>query len=133
AFVSLLLGIVLLPESLPDEARETAPMRIGDLNPFRLIGEMGRKPGLGWLLLVLCLFNFAFNGINSTETLFLIEKFAAQPWQAGALLVLAGITVAAAEPVGQPLVGGYGGAAAGPFTAAWPAPGGRAHWSSRSF
>src|SRR5262249_15398184 len=97
AFASMLLGFVLLPESLPAAARETARLRGGDLNPFGSIGAMGRKPGLGSLLLVLCLFNFAFNGINSTETLFLIEKFAAQPWQAGSLLVLVGITISVVQ------------------------------------
>jgi DHA1 family tetracycline resistance protein-like MFS transporter len=35
--------------------------------------------------------------INSTQTLFLIEKFTAQPWQLGALLVIAGITVAVVQ------------------------------------
>jgi multidrug resistance protein len=108
ALLSMLLGIMLLPESLPSESRETAPMRVGDLNPFGSIGEMARKPGLGPLLLVLCLFNFAFNGINSTETLFLIEKFAAQPWQAGALLVLAGIAIAVVQRLVPHVVPRYG-------------------------
>jgi hypothetical protein len=40
---------------------------------------MARKPSLGLLLFVLCLFNFAFNGINSISSLFTIQKFAAQP------------------------------------------------------
>lgn len=108
ALASMLLGLVLLPESLPGEARETTPMRLGDLNPFGSIGEMARKPGLGWLLLVLCLFNFAFNGINSTETLFLIEKFAAQPWQAGAMLVIAGIAIVVVQRLVPHLVLRYG-------------------------
>jgi len=108
SLVSMLLGIVVLPESLPSESRETTPMRVGDLNPFGSIGEMARKPGLGLLLLALCLFNFAFNGINSTETLFLIEKFAAQPWQVGALLVLAGIAIAVVQRLVPHLVPRYG-------------------------
>jgi hypothetical protein len=43
--------------------------------------------------LVTGLFNFAFNGINSTSTLFVIEKFSAQPWHLSLLLGLAGIAV----------------------------------------
>jgi MFS family permease len=43
---------------------------------------------------VLCLFNLGFNAMNSTETLFLINKFAAQPWQIGLLLVLIGAAIA---------------------------------------
>jgi DHA1 family tetracycline resistance protein-like MFS transporter len=108
SFLSMLLGFVLLPESLPSEARETIPMRVGDLNPFGSIGQMARKPGLGALLLVLCLFNLAFNGINSTETLFLIEKFAAQPCQAGALLVFAGIAIAVVQRLVPHVVPRYG-------------------------
>ena len=57
------------------------------------IVEMARKPGLGWLLIVTCLFNFAFNGINSTSTLFVIEKFSAQPWHVSLLLMLAGAAI----------------------------------------
>jgi MFS family permease len=91
--VGALLGLALLPESLPAARRETAPLRLRDLNPFGSIGAMARRPGLGRLLLALSLFHLAFNGINSTETLFLIEKFAAQPGQVGALLVLLGITI----------------------------------------
>jgi MFS transporter, DHA1 family, tetracycline resistance protein len=93
AFLNVLLGIFILPESLPLERRETARMRLKDFNPIVAIIEMARKPGLGWLLLVTGLFNFAFNGINSTSTLFVIEKFSAQPWHLSLLLGLAGIAV----------------------------------------
>jgi DHA1 family tetracycline resistance protein-like MFS transporter len=97
SLLNLLLGFVFLPESLPRERRETAPIHANDLNPLVSIGKMARKPGLGLQLLVLCLFNFAFNGINSTEALFLIQKFAAQPWQVGLQIVLIGITIAAVQ------------------------------------
>ncbi len=97
SLLNVLLAFFLLPESLPKVRRETAPIHVSDFNPFTSIGAMIRRPTLGVLLLVLCLFNFAFNGINSTQTLFLIDKFDAQPWQAGLLLVLAGITVAAVQ------------------------------------
>jgi DHA1 family tetracycline resistance protein-like MFS transporter len=93
SFLSLILGFFLLHESLPKEQRETAPIRPVDINPFASIGAMARKPRLGLLLLVLCLFNFAFNGINSTQTLFVIDRFDAQPWQVGLLLTLIGIVV----------------------------------------
>jgi MFS transporter, DHA1 family, tetracycline resistance protein len=91
--IGWLLAFFLLPESLPQEQRETAPIRLNDLNPFAAISVMARKPGLGGLLLVLCLFNFAFNSINSTQTLFIIDKFDAQSSQVGLLLVLIGIAV----------------------------------------
>lgn len=104
ALANLLLGLVALPESLPRERRAMAALRLADLNPIVSIGEIARKPDLGRLLLALCLFNLAFNGINSTETLYLIDTFAAQPRQIGALLVLAGVTVALVQRVVQPLV-----------------------------
>lgn len=94
SFANVILGIFLLPESLPAERRETTPMRARDFNPIVAIFEMARKPGLGWLLLVTCLFNFAFNGINSTGSLFMIDKFDAQSWQVGLLMTLSGVSLA---------------------------------------
>jgi MFS transporter, DHA1 family, tetracycline resistance protein len=93
SFLNVLLGLFILPESLTVDRRETAPMRASDFNPIVAIFEMARKPGLGWLLLVTAMFNFAFNGINSTSTLFFIQKFAAQPWHLSLLLGLAGVAV----------------------------------------
>ncbi|MGB8213604.1 MAG: MFS transporter [Anaerolineales bacterium] len=95
SFLNVLLGFFILPESLPKERRETAPMRPGDYNPIVALIEMARKPGLGWLLLVMGLFTFAFNGINSISTIFVIQKFSAQPWHLSLLLGLAGIAVGA--------------------------------------
>ena len=97
SFLNVLLGFFILPESLPKERRETAPMRFKDFNPIVAIFEMGRKPGLGWLLVILCLFNFGFNGISSTTSLFVIQKFDAQPWQVGSLLVSGGIALAVVQ------------------------------------
>jgi len=91
--------VFLLPESLPKERRETSRMRASDLNPFASIMALARLPTLGHLFLALCLFNFAFNGINSTQSLFLIDKFAVQPGQLGAMMVVGGITVAVVQAV----------------------------------
>jgi DHA1 family tetracycline resistance protein-like MFS transporter len=105
SILSLLLVYFYLPESLPKEHRQTTAIRLNDLNPFASISAIVRLPTLGMLFLGLCLFNFAFNGINSIQTLFLIEKFAAQPWQLGALLAIAGVTVAVVQAVlVQPMV-----------------------------
>jgi len=108
ALLSLLLCLLALPESLPREQRTTAALRLTDLSPFVAIGTMARRPTLGRLLLTLCLFNLAFNGINSTETLYLIDTFAAQPQQIGALLVLAGIAVMLVQRSIPPLVRRFG-------------------------
>ena len=94
SFLNVLLGLFILPESLPKEKRDTTPMRLRDYNPIVSILEMARKPGLGWLLLVTSLFNFGFNGINSTSALFFIHKFAIQTRQVSLLMMLAGASIA---------------------------------------
>jgi DHA1 family tetracycline resistance protein-like MFS transporter len=94
ALANLLLGIFFLPESLPPEQRKIEPLRLNDLNPLSAIGEMGRRPGLGRILVVLCLFNLAFNGVTSTESLFLIHKFNALPREVGLLLASYGVATA---------------------------------------
>ncbi len=91
SLLSLILGFFWLPESLPVEQREHKPIRLNDLNPLVAIGSMARKPGMGILMIVLCIFNFAFSGIGSVETLFMIQRFAAEPWQVGLRLTLIGI------------------------------------------
>jgi len=94
SLINLALGLFFLPESLPAEKRQADPMSYEDINPFKSIIDMARKPALGELLLVLSLFNFAFTGVVSTETLFYIHKFDALPGQIGLLLALYGIAVA---------------------------------------
>lgn len=101
---SLLCSYYWLPESLPTAQRSTAALAIADFNPLATIGSVVRYPGLGRLIASFCLFNFTFSGINSIETLFLIEKFGAQPWQIGVLLVLAGLTIIGVQRIVQKLV-----------------------------
>ena len=50
--MNVLLGYFLLPESLPKERRSAVPLRASDFNPVAAIVEMGRKPGLGGLLVI---------------------------------------------------------------------------------
>jgi MFS transporter, DHA1 family, tetracycline resistance protein len=95
--VNVLIGFLILPESLPKERREATPIRPGDFNPITTISEMARKPGLGWLLGVWCLFNFALNGIGSISSLFYIDKFDVQPWQVGSILVFGGAALAVVQ------------------------------------
>ena len=106
--VSLLLSLFWLPESLPPEQREARRLRLGDFNPFGAILDFFSRRGLGSLMLVICLFNFGFQGISSTEPLFLIECFAAQPWQLWALLACAGVTLVLVQRLVGPLVARFG-------------------------
>ncbi len=93
SLISVTLGFFFLPESLPLDRREKSPIRLNDLNPFLAIGEMGRKPNLLTLLIAMCLFNLAYQGFSSIQTLYAIRTFEAQPWHMGLLLVLAGVVV----------------------------------------
>ena len=94
SLVSAALVLFILPESLPREKRETTRLRPNDLNPLASISFMMRKPGLGLLLAVYLLFNFAFDGSNSTTGVFLMQKFSVQPWQIGVFFVVVGISTA---------------------------------------
>jgi DHA1 family tetracycline resistance protein-like MFS transporter len=116
AFVSaavLVLGALvsyfLLPESLPKEHQNPAPMRLRDFNPIHAILEMGRKPGLGWLLVAYALFAIGFNGVQSTAALFYIDKFLADPAQVGTIITAAGIAIGFVQfLLVQPIVRRFG-------------------------
>lgn len=106
--IGLLIGLFWLPESLPSEQREARRLRLDDFNPFGAIIRFSVRPGLGILILVICLFNFGFQGASSTEALFLIERFAVQPWQLGALLICTGVTIVLVQRSVGPLVARFG-------------------------
>jgi DHA1 family tetracycline resistance protein-like MFS transporter len=91
SFLNVLLAFFFLPESLPVEKRQTTPLILRDYNPFASIGDMARKPGLGMLLLISAIFGFAFDGVNSTSALYLIEKYTAQTWQVSLALTILGV------------------------------------------
>ena len=94
SLLSAVVGYFILPESLPKEKREKTPPQLGDLNPFASAFEMLRRPSVGGLLITQCLFFFVFNGNNSIVPVFMIEKFAVQPWQLAVLFAVGGITMA---------------------------------------
>ena len=94
SLLSAVTGYFILPESLPVEKRETRPLRLADLNPFGSILELLRRPIVGSLLVAQCLFFFVFNGNNSMLSVFVIEKFAVQPWQLALLFAIGGISMA---------------------------------------
>lgn len=94
SLVSVLFIYFNLPESLPQEKRVQTPLKLNDFNPFASILDMARKPGLGIIILVSMLFNFTFDGINSTLGLFSIDKFAALPWAIGMAYLVSGMAIA---------------------------------------
>jgi multidrug resistance protein len=92
--VSTGLVYFLLPESLPKERRATTPLKLNDFNPFASVAQMAFKPGLGIILLVILLFNFSFDGVNSVTGVFLKNKFSTSPLTLGLLMVCVGIATA---------------------------------------
>lgn len=91
--LGMLVSFFLLPETLPKDQRNTAPLRPRDFNPISAIFEMARKPGLAWLLLAFALFTLAANGVNSTASIFYIVKFDADPGQVGSIITVAGVAL----------------------------------------
>jgi MFS transporter, DHA1 family, tetracycline resistance protein len=94
ALANMCVGFFLLPESLPRGRRVTAPMQFKDFIGFLSIRDVARIKGVGLMLLVLCLYNFGFNAMISTESLYFIRKFSAVPWQTGLMTMLSGATIA---------------------------------------
>src|SRR5690606_35156618 len=85
SLASAIIGLIVLPESLPKDKRATEPFRLADVNPFASIGQMLRRPALGMLLLAQCVFYFVFNGGTSTLPVFLIDNFGALPLEIAGL------------------------------------------------
>ncbi len=99
ALINLVVSFFYLPESLPRERRETRALRPSDFNTFQSISSIAKAPGLTVLLVITVLFNFGFNSMLSTETLFIIWRFAAQPWQIGLMTMLVGLATAFVQAV----------------------------------
>jgi len=91
SLLSAIFGFFALPESLPAARRVMAPFRLAELNPFEPIAELARRPVLGTLLFIQCLFTFVVMGYNSTTPVLLIERFGVQPMSLATLLVVVGV------------------------------------------
>jgi len=92
--VSTALVYFLLPESLPLERRAKSRLRPNDFNPFASVAQMLFKPRLGLILLIVALFNFSFDGVNSVLGVFIKNKFTTSPLTLGLLFVFVGIATA---------------------------------------
>jgi MFS family permease len=108
SLLSVLVGLFLLPESLPRHRRSTAPLRAVDVNPLALIGSMFRYPAVRMLLLAMSAFLLAFTGTNSIMPVFLIERFHAEPVRAAGLFLVAGATTALTYTMAGKLTARYG-------------------------
>ncbi len=97
SLLAVLAGLIVLPESLSLARRATGRITAAEINPFASIWRMLRRSTLGVLLLVQCLFIFAFDGINNVAGLFAMDKFAITPFALSMLFVLIGVALGAAQ------------------------------------
>ena len=65
-----------------------------EANPLVSIGQIARKPGMPLLIVVSCVFAFAFNGINSTLSKYISEKFSVTAAQIAVVFVVGGLVTA---------------------------------------
>jgi len=94
ALISVVVMYFILPESLPVERREHAPLSLSSFNPLVAIGEIARKPGMPLLILISCVFAFAFNGTNTVFSKYLGDKFLVDATQIAIALVVGGVITA---------------------------------------
>jgi DHA1 family tetracycline resistance protein-like MFS transporter len=99
SLASAALIYFILPESLPRERRLHTRMTLKDFNPFASIAQMAFKPGLALILLVVALFNFSFDGVNSVTGVFIKDKFATTPLTLGLLFIVVGFATAFVQAV----------------------------------
>jgi MFS family permease len=91
SLLSALVGFFVLPESLPQERRASGTSRWREINPLGAVVAMARRPILGAVLLVLCLFYFAFNGYPIVLSVFAIERFNIQTFEIALVFVVGGV------------------------------------------
>jgi len=85
AIVSLLLIIILLPESLSEEKRASA----GNLKTIQVKDLWSALSGpVGFSLFMVMLFSFALTNFESVFGLYALEKFSFGPGQVGAILTV---------------------------------------------
>lgn len=109
ALISVVLMYFALPESLTKERRNKEPLTLSSFNPLVTIAEIAAKPGMPILILISCIFAFAFNGINSTFAKYVSEHFTVSAAQIATVFVAGGLTTAIVQgSLVRPLVKRFG-------------------------
>ena len=108
ALVNLLLVVVLLPETHPQEARRAMP-RKRDLNPFTALKRVFTNPQVRRLCAAFFLFFMAFNGFTAVLVLYFKQAFNWGPGLATTAFLVVGVvaTVVQGGLIG-PLVARFG-------------------------
>ena len=90
ALVNLLLVVVLLPETHPQEARRAMP-RKRDLNPFTALKRVFTNPQVRRLCAAFFLFFMAFNGFTAVLVLYFKQAFNWGPGLATTAFLVVGV------------------------------------------
>ena len=93
SLIEIVLCLILLPESLPLNKRNRKAIKLNDINPFKAIGRMLRRPIIGGLLIISGITEFIFDGVNINIPVYLIHKFNISPLELGILMIISGITL----------------------------------------
>src|SRR5262245_58552733 len=88
SLLSVIFGYFMLPESLPEQQRASAPFTWSAVNPIRAISDIAKLPNLGVLLLATFVFNFVYGAMATNFSIYTIEKFRARPLENAAVFTL---------------------------------------------
>lgn len=95
AFANFVFGWFVLPETVTDEIRR--PFRLSRANPFGALRGIRALPGLGRLLVVLLLYQLAFNVYPAIWAYFTQARFGWDSAMIGISLAVFGISIAAVQ------------------------------------
>ncbi len=100
AAANMALGASVLPETVTDRIRR--PFDWARANPFAALARVGRMPGLGRLLLLMFLYDFAFMVYPSVWAYFGQARFGWEPSTVGLSLAGFGLSMAIVQGVLMP-------------------------------
>lgn len=90
SLVTVTLGYLMLPESLPAERRVRTPFRLAELHPLGHLGESLRSPGVSRIFLAFFAISFAMAGLQSNYAVFTRVQFGLGPAGTAWLFTLVG-------------------------------------------
>ena len=91
SLVTVTIGYLVLPESLPPERRTRTPFRLGDLHPLNHLGEALRRPGLARIFAAFFAMNFAMSELQSNFAVYTHARFGLGPQGNALLFTLVGV------------------------------------------